>query len=163
MYASASHVVPSSEVSNQRIRHLLFPPTRSTCTVPFVTTWSCQRRRRKYNNQIASIGWPLQLVRNIYRHLLQYGSRGSFVTEHTLIFYMCPVGTGVSFPEVERSGCYADHLPPPNTEVKNAWNSSSTPPYIMARYWVKHGQIYLYFTLTVCEVTHKSKRRNVIA
>jgi hypothetical protein len=34
-------------------------------------------------------------------------------------------------PEVKRPGREDDHLPPNSAEVKNAWNYSSTPPYIV--------------------------------
>jgi len=31
---------------------------------------------------------------------------------------------------VKQTGCEADHSPPSSTEVKNAWNYTSTPSYI---------------------------------
>jgi hypothetical protein len=46
---------------------------------------------------------------------------------------------GALSPGVKWTGREADHSPPPNTKVKNAWNYTSTLPYvIMARCLVKH-------------------------
>jgi hypothetical protein len=39
---------------------------------------------------------------------------------------------------VKWPGREADHSPPSNTEVKNAWSYTSAPPYFMAWYLFKH-------------------------
>jgi hypothetical protein len=38
------------------------------------------------------------------------------------------MGIGVLTPVIKRSECEADHSPPSNVEVKNAWNYASTLP-----------------------------------
>jgi len=53
------------------------------------------------------------------------------------------VGTGGSFPEGEAAGHEADHSPPYNAEVKDAWSYTSTNPYVFMAYclvkkWVLH-------------------------
>jgi hypothetical protein len=51
--------------------------------------------------------------------------------------------------EVKRPGREADHSPPSNAEVKNAWSYISTPQYVfMAWCLVKHSDN---FTFTLCE------------
>jgi hypothetical protein len=54
--------------------------------------------------------------------------------------------TGTLSLGVKRLGSEADHSPPSNTEVKNAWIYTSTPQYaLMAWCSVKtQGQPYLY-------------------
>jgi hypothetical protein len=49
---------------------------------------------------------------------------------------------------VKRPGREADHSPPSNAEVKNAWRYNSTPPIrLHGVVWVKtQGQLYLIFT-----------------
>jgi hypothetical protein len=41
------------------------------------------------------------------------------------------MGSGDSFPGVERPGREADHSPLPSTEVKNAWSYTSTPSILL--------------------------------
>jgi len=51
----------------------------------------------------------------------------------------CPMGTGDSFLGVKRPVGEADHLPPSNAEVKNAWAHTSSPSYVFMEWClVKH-------------------------
>jgi hypothetical protein len=40
------------------------------------------------------------------------------------------MGTGGSFPGIERQGREADHSPPTSAEFKKMWNYTSTPLYV---------------------------------
>jgi len=58
-----------------------------------------------------------------------------------------PLRTGGFFPGVKRPGREAGHSPPSSTEVKNAWNYTSTPPFFfMVWCLVKHRD----FTFSLC-------------
>jgi hypothetical protein len=59
---------------------------------------------------------PLYLI-----DVVQTGS-GAHPTYYTM-------GTGGSFPGVNRPGREADHSPPTSAEVKEMWIYTSTPPY----------------------------------
>jgi hypothetical protein len=54
--------------------------------------------------------------------IVQIGS-GVHPTSYTM-------GTGGTFPGVNRPGREADHLPPTSVEVKKMWIKTSTPPYV---------------------------------
>jgi hypothetical protein len=45
---------------------------------------------------------------------------------------------GCFSPGVKRPVHEADNSPPSSVEVKNAWSYSSTPPYVMSWYLIKH-------------------------
>jgi hypothetical protein len=48
------------------------------------------------------------------------------------------MGTAGSFPAVKRPGREADNSPPSSAEIENAWNYTSTPPYVFtAWYFIK--------------------------
>jgi hypothetical protein len=58
-----------------------------------------------------------------------------------------PIGTGGDLClEVKRAECEADHSPPSNAEVENAWSYTSTPPVCLHCVVLSsaHGQLYLY-------------------
>jgi len=60
----------------------------------------------------------------------------------------CPMGA-LSL-EVKRLRREADHSPPPNAEVKNAWSYTSTSPYVFMVYClVKHRDNFTFFTSKV--------------
>jgi hypothetical protein len=69
-----------------------------------------------------------------------------------------PMGTRSSFPGVKRPGREADHSPPSNSEVKNAWSCTSAPQYVfmvwcLMKQWIHlHGVIVKHrdnFTFTL--------------
>jgi hypothetical protein len=39
-------------------------------------------------------------------------------------------------PEIKRPGREANHTPPSNAEVKNAWSYKSTPPYVFMEWYL---------------------------
>jgi len=49
--------------------------------------------------------------------------------QYTVFKYIC-LGTGYCFLGVKLSGREADHSPPSNAEVQNAWSYTSIPQYI---------------------------------
>jgi hypothetical protein len=55
-------------------------------------------------------------------HIVQTGS-GVHPTSYKM-------GTGGSFPGVNRQGREVDHSPPTSAEVKKMWIYTSTPPYV---------------------------------
>jgi hypothetical protein len=55
-----------------------------------------------------------------------------------------PMGTGGSFPGVKQPGCEADHSPPSNAEVKNAWSYTSNPQHAFVAWClVKHRDNFI--------------------
>jgi hypothetical protein len=46
------------------------------------------------------------------------------------------MGTGDISLGVKRMG----HLPPSSDEAKNMWSYTSTPPRVMAEWFIKHGE-----------------------
>jgi hypothetical protein len=68
-----------------------------------------------------------------------------------------PVGTRGSFPGVKLPGREADHSPPSNAEVKNAWSYTSTPSVRLHCVVLSKAQEQVYFFLyfNVTEVTEE--------
>jgi hypothetical protein len=59
-----------------------------------------------------------------------------------------PMGTGVSSPEVKRSGREADHSPLSSSVVRNAWSYTATPPTCRHGVVYSQAQLLLYLTFT---------------
>jgi hypothetical protein len=55
----------------------------------------------------------------------------------------CSMGTGGPFPEINRSVCEVEHLPPPSADAKNEWSYTSTPPHAFTAW---RGMTSLYRT-----------------
>jgi len=62
---------------------------------------------------------------------------------YSIYTVLCPMDSGVSFPEAKRRGCEADRTSPFSAVVKNAWSYTSIFHYVfMAWRLIKHRDTY---------------------
>jgi hypothetical protein len=107
------------------LRYYIITTTTTTTTVRSgMTQWySAELRSRRSGVRIPAGAEKFSLY-----HLIQTGSGG-----HPASY---PLDTMGSFPGVKRPGREADHSPPSNAEIKNAWSYTSTPPLSL------HGVVF---------------------
>jgi len=54
---------------------------------------------------------------------------------------------GDTSPRAKEPGREGDNSPPSSTQIKNAWEYSSTPPYVFKAWYLRHTDIFtVYFT-----------------